>query len=128
MTKPKILVTGTGALCGAGKTADTILDAIVTGRSAIGPIKQWDTSEWPCTIAGEIPNFNAREMVDDRKLHKLIRRTDLLGLYAAGKAIDDAGVASHRDTLTPDAAAEFSDRTGVYVGSGSGNFENQYDY
>ncbi len=83
---------------------------------------------WPTTMAGEIANFNAREMVDDRKLHKLIRRTDLLGLYAAGKAIDDAGVAAHRDTLTPDAAATFSDRTGVYVGSGSGNFENQYDY
>ena len=79
-------------------------------------------------MAGEIANFNAREMVDDRKLHKLIRRTDLLGLYAAGKAIDDAGVAAHRDTLAPDAAATFSDRTGVYVGSGSGNFENQYDY
>ena len=79
-------------------------------------------------MAGEIANFNAREMVDDRKLHKLIRRTDLLGLYAAGQAIDHAGLAAHRDTLAGDAAATYSDRTGVYVGSGSGNFENQYDY
>ena len=30
----------------------------------------------------------ARALVDDRKLHKLIRRTDLVGLYAAGRAID----------------------------------------
>ena len=79
-------------------------------------------------MAGEIANFNAREMVDDRKLHKLIRRTDLLGLYAAGKAIDHAGLVAHRDMLAGDAAATYSDRTGVYVGSGSGNFENQYDY
>ena len=29
---------------------------------------------------------------------------------------------------TADAAAVYSDRTGVYVGSGGGNYENQYDY
>jgi len=67
-------------------------------------------------------------MVEDRKLHKLIRRTDLFGLYAAGRAIDDAGLATYRETLAPEVAATFNDRTGVYVGSGSGNFENQYDY
>jgi 3-oxoacyl-[acyl-carrier-protein] synthase-1 len=79
-------------------------------------------------MAGEVADFNAREMVEDRKLHKLIRRTDLFGLYAAGRAIEDAGLAAYRDTLSADAAASFNDRTGVYVGSGSGNFENQYDY
>ena len=128
MSVPRIVITATGAVCSGGKTPRDILVGVREGRSTIAPIQQWDTTGWPTTMAGEIANFNAREMVDDRKLHKLIRRTDLLGLYAAGKAIDDAGVAAHRDTLTPDAAAEFSDRTGVYVGSGSGNFENQYDY
>ena len=38
------------------------------------------------------PDFNPRALVDDRKLHKLIRRTDLLGLYAAGRAIERAGI------------------------------------
>ena len=85
-------------------------------------------TQWPTQVAGEVADFNAREMVEDRKLHKLIRRTDLFGLYAAGRAIDGAGFAAYRDTLAPDAAATFNDRTGVYVGSGSGNFENQYDY
>jgi len=128
MTTARIVITATGAVCSGGKTPRDILAGVREGKSTIAPIQQWDTTGWPTTMAGEIANFNAREMVDDRKLHKLIRRTDLLGLYAAGKAIDDAGVAAHRDTLAPDAAAEFSDRTGVYVGSGSGNFENQYDY
>jgi 3-oxoacyl-[acyl-carrier-protein] synthase-1 len=109
-------------------TPDAILDAIVAGRSAIAPIAQWDTTGWPCRIAAEIADFNPRALVDDRKLHKLIRRTDLVGLYAAGRAIDGSGIIAHRDAMQPGAAAEYSDRTGVYVGSGGGNYENQYDF
>ena len=124
----KVVVTGTGAVCGAGMSPEDILDAIVAGRSAIAPIKQWDTAGWPCRIAAEIADFNPRALVDDRKLHKLIRRTDLVGLYAAGRAIEHSGVVAHRNGLEPGAAAEYSDRTGVYVGSGGGNYENQYDY
>ena len=129
MTRPeRIVVTGTGAVCGAGATPDEILDAVRAGRSAIAPIRLWDTTGWPCRVAAEIPDFNPRAMVEDRKLHKLVRRTDLLGLYAAGRAIERAGIVDHRGTLDAGAAAVFSDRTGVFVGSGGGNYENQYDY
>src|SRR5204863_6869592 len=114
----KVVVTGTGAVCAAGMSPDEILDAIRAGRSAIAPIRQWDTTDWPCRLAAEIADFNPRALVEDRKLHKLIRRTDLLGLYAAGRAIDRAGIVAHRDTLEDGAAANYSDRTGVYVGSG----------
>jgi 3-oxoacyl-[acyl-carrier-protein] synthase-1 len=127
-TRPSIVVTGTGAVCAAGMAPDEVLDAIVAGRSAIAPIAQWDTTGWPCRIAAEIADFNPRALVDDRKLHKLIRRTDLLGLYAAGRAIERSGVVAHRGTMEAGAAAAYSDRTGVYVGSGGGNYENQYDY
>ena len=124
----RVVVTGTGGVCASGMSPDEILDAIRAGRSAIAPITQWDTTGWPCRIAAEIADLNPRALVDDRKLHKLIRRTDLLGLYAAGRAIERAGIVAHRGTLTTDAAAVYSDRTGVYVGSGGGNFENQYDF
>ena len=124
----RILITGTGAVCGAGKTPEAILEAVCEGHSAIHPIEQWDTTGWPTVVAAEIAGFNAREMVEDRKLHKLIRRTDLVGLYAAGRAIDEAGLLSFREGLDEGDAATFSDRTGVWVGSGSGNYENQYDF
>ncbi|HEX6137650.1 MAG TPA: beta-ketoacyl synthase N-terminal-like domain-containing protein [Casimicrobiaceae bacterium] len=124
----RILVTGTGAVCGAGRDPAAMLDAIVRGRSAIGPITGWDTAGWPVTHAAEIADFNARALVDDRKLHKLIRRTDMLGIYAGDRAAEAAAFAAHRDALAPDAANEFADRTGIYVGSGGGAFENQYDY
>lgn len=124
----RILITGTGAVCGAGKHPVAIFDAVREGRSAIHPIAQWDTTGWPSEVAAEIADFNAREMVDDRKLHKLIRRTDLVGLYAAGRAIEEAGFLPWREGLAEGDAATFSDRTGVWVGSGSGNYENQYDF
>jgi 3-oxoacyl-[acyl-carrier-protein] synthase-1 len=126
--KPRVVITGTGAVCAAGKEPQQIFEAVIEGRSAIGPIRQWDTSGWPTCMAGEIADMNPREMVDDRKLHKLIRRTDLFGLYAAARAIDAAGLVTYRGTLDPPAAAQYSDGTGVYVGSGGGNYDSQYDY
>ncbi len=128
MGKRRVVITGAGAVCAAGRDPDAILAAVGAGRSAIAPITQWDASAWPTRVAGEIADFNARDLVDDRKLHKLIRRTDLFGLYAADRAIDAAGLTAHRAALDAAAAAEYSDRTGVYVGSGGGSYESQYDY
>jgi 3-oxoacyl-[acyl-carrier-protein] synthase-1 len=125
---PRVVITGSGAVSSGGKRPGDILAAVRAGRVSIGPITQWDVAQWPTRVAGEVADFNPREMVDDRKLHKLIRRTDLFGLYAAGRAIEESGLATHRDALAAADAAAFSDRTGVYVGSGSGNFQNQYDY
>jgi 3-oxoacyl-[acyl-carrier-protein] synthase-1 len=128
MGKPRVVITGTGAVCAAGRAPEAILEAVRAGRSAIAPIRQWDASTWPRRMAGEISELNPRELVEDRKLHKLIRRTDLFGLYAASKAIQAAGIVARRDNLDAAAAAEYSDRTGVYVGSGGGSYESQYDY
>jgi 3-oxoacyl-[acyl-carrier-protein] synthase-1 len=124
----RILITGSGAVCAGGKEPEDIFAGVREGRSVIGPIGEWDVTGWPTQVAGVVPDFNARAMVEDRKLHKLIRRTDLFGLYAAGRAIEHSGLIAHRASLDAATAATFSDRTGVYVGSGSGNFENQYDY
>ena len=124
VAKPRIVVTGTGAVCAAGMRPDAILDAVRAGQSAIGPVRQWDTAGWPVRDAGEVADFDARKLVDDRKLHKLIRRTDLFGLYAAGAAIDASGILPHRASQDEAAAAIYSDRTGVYVGSGGGSYQN----
>jgi 3-oxoacyl-[acyl-carrier-protein] synthase-1 len=126
--KPRVLITGSGAVCGSGMRPADILAALREGRSAIAPIKQWDTAGWPVQIAAEIPDFNPRALVEDRKLHKLIRRTDMLGLYAASCAVDGSGFTTQRATLSADDAATFSDRSGVYVGSGGGSYSSQYEY
>ena len=124
----RVLITGAGAVSGAGRTPEAMLEAIVAGRSAIRPIEGWDTAGWPVTQAAEIPDFNPRAFVEDRKLHKLIRRTDLIGIYAGDRAAEAAGYAPYREALAPEDSALFADRTGIYVGSGGGAFENMYDY
>ena len=124
----KVVISGAGAICCAGKHPDEIWEAVRAGRSLIGPIHQWESPSLPAPLAGEIANLDARELVADRKVHKLLRRTDLLGLYAAGEAIEDAGVLAYRETLDPAAAAVYNDRTGVFVGSGGGAYQNQYDF
>ena len=124
----RVFVTGMGAVCAAGKDPDTIWDAVRAGRSAIAPIRQWDTSRWPRPLGGEIGDFDPYALVHDRKLHKLIRRSDVLGLYAGARAIDGAALTTYRDSLDESAVSTFSDRTAVYVGSGGSAFQDQYDF
>lgn len=123
-----IAITGCGAVCGAGLAVEAILDAILAGRSAIAPITQWDASRWPVKLAAEVTGVDNRTLVEDRKLHKSISRTDLFGLYAAGAAIQQSGVTAHRQSLPEAAVARFNDRSGVIVGSGGGSYNSNYDY
>jgi 3-oxoacyl-[acyl-carrier-protein] synthase-1 len=124
----RIFITGGGAICGAGQTPEAILAALLEGRTAIGPITQWDTAGWPVRIAAEVKDYNAGKLTGDRKLLKHIRRGDVFGLYAADQAIEQAGFTPWRATLDEAAAERFADGTGVFVGSGGGTFGNQYDY
>ena len=123
-----IVVTGAGALCASGKHPAEIWEAICAGRSALSPIRQWDTAGWPRQIAGEIQDLDPVALLKDRKIQKLIRRSDVFGLYAADQAIAMSGITRYRDALNEAAAAQYSDRTGVYVGSGGGSYQSQYDY
>jgi 3-oxoacyl-[acyl-carrier-protein] synthase-1 len=122
------MVTGAGALCAAGKQPAQIWEAVGSGRPALSRIRQWDTSEWPCQVAGEIADFDPVALLKDRKTQKLIRRSDVFGLYAAEQAIEASGLTAYRATLNDAAATQYSDRTGVYVGSGGGSYQSQYDY
>ncbi len=125
---PRIVITGAGAVCGSGLEVASIWDAVQHGRSAVSPIRRWDATRWPGKIAAEVHGVDNRALVDDRKLHKTISRTDLFGLYAAGAAIRQSGLLELRASLDPAAVAEFNDRSGVFAGSGGGNYESNYEF
>ena len=128
MTRPRVVVTGAGVICGAGGSPAAVLAAVQAGRSAIAPIRAWDASGWPAPVAAEIPDYDPVALGGDRKLVKMIRRTDVLGLAAAGQAVAEAGLPATRAALAAGAAADFDDRTGVYVGCGGGAYANQHDF
>lgn len=123
----KIAITGLGAVCGAGKTVDEIFDAIIGGRSAIAPITQFDASRWPVRIAAEC-NVENKILVTDRKLHKSISRTDIFGIYAAESAIQQSGLLEYREKLDAALVPAFNDRSGIFAGSGGGNYGCNYDF
>jgi len=125
---PRLVITGSGAVCGAGLGVAAIWDAIVNGRTAVSAIRQWDATRWPVSIAAEVNGVDNRTLVEDRKLHKLISRTDMFGLYAAGAAVQQSGLTVHRDTLESGAVAKFNDRTGVFAGSGGGAYRSHHDF
>jgi len=123
----RVVITGMGAVCAAGREVRAIWDAVRDGRAALAPIRQWDSTGWPAPMAGEV-GVEPRILVDDRRLHKLIRRTDMFGLYAAGKALDESRLLEYRQTLDQAAVERFNDRTGVFAGSGGGAYQNQYEF
>jgi 3-oxoacyl-[acyl-carrier-protein] synthase-1 len=124
----RIAITGAGAICGAGSNCSAIWETVRAGRIAAAPIAQFDSSHCPVPLAAEVADFNPRALVEDRKIHKLLRRTDFFGLYAAGQAIAEAGLVASRESLDAAARDDFSDRTGVYVGSCGSCYQNQYDF
>src|SRR6188474_72077 len=109
-----IVITGTGAVCGAGLTIDEIWNALISGQTAVKEISAWDPSHWPVRMAAEVTGVDNRTLVEDRKLHKMISRTDLFGLYAARVAIEASGLLPHREGLPPEAVPKFNDRSGVF--------------
>ena len=128
MNAQRILITGAGVICGSGRSPDEVLEAVLAGHTSIRPIEQWNVSQWPVKIAAEVADYHAAALTGDRKLLKFIRRTDVFGLYAADRAIEQSGFAAWRSSLDEENAARFADATGVFVGSGGGAFANQYDY
>ena len=98
------------------------------GRSAIAPIRQWDASRWPVRSAAEIADFDPGALLDDRKLHKLIRRTDVFGLYAAGQAIEAAGLARLPRRARSGGRRAVQRRDRRLRRLGGGGYQNQYDF
>jgi 3-oxoacyl-[acyl-carrier-protein] synthase-1 len=124
----RIVITGSGAICGAGTDPASIVQTLLEGRTTVAPITAWDAEAWPCKVASEVPDYNGGKLLGDRKLLKLVRRSDVFGIYAGGKAIEQAGLPAALAALDETAAADFADQTGCYVGSGGGAFEVNYDY
>lgn len=124
----RIVITGNSAICGAGQDPSSIVDALLEGRSALSAIAQWDAEGWVGKLAAQVQDYNGGKLLGDRKLLKLVRRSDVFGIYAGTQAIEQAGLSAWRESLDEQAQAPYADQTACYVGSGGGAFEVNYDY
>ena len=106
----RVVVTGIGVLAPNGNGREAFWDALVHGRSGVGPITRFDTSGHKVSIAGELAAFDPEAWLD----RKEVRRNDPFVHYAVHVACDAAAHAGvDADRVDPE-------RLGVIFGSGIG--------
>jgi len=109
VTRRRVAITGLGLVTPVGNDVATSWQALLAGRSGVAPVTLFDASGFSTRIAAEVKGFDARTVIDDRKLLKFANRSHTFALAAAEEAIRDAGV---RPT------AETAARWGISVGTG----------
>ena len=88
----RVVVTGLGMITPLGNSVAESWAAAVAGKSGIGRITRFDTTGFPCTIAGSIRNFDVGQYLQPKEA----RRMDLFmqyGVAAGVQAIGDSGLA-----------------------------------
>ena len=117
-----VVVTGLGILTPLGLGVDINWKRLVSGFVGINKINNFDVSDLPCKIAGQIPKkiddaeggLSIDEWIEPRE-YKRIDRFIAYGLISATQAITDSGWIPQCDHQ--------KNRTGVILGSGIGGLE-----
>jgi len=89
-----IVITGLGVVSPVGVGRQPFWEAVVAGRSGIGPITGFDTSGLAVRFGGQILDFDPRLLVRPRKSLKVMSRDIQLGFAAADLATADAGLSA----------------------------------
>src|SRR5260370_36536435 len=70
----RAVLTGVGVITSLGPDPDSFWRSLIEGRTGIKPIKSFDASGLPVRIAGEIPEFDAKNYVE-KSQRKTLRGT-----------------------------------------------------
>jgi len=106
----RVVITGLGLVTPLGHDVPTTWEALIAGRSGVGPITHFDASEYPARIAAEVKAFDPAALFGRREARRMDRFTQF-AMVAAGQALEDSGL-----TVTDDNAH----RVGAVIGSGVG--------
>ena len=111
MARRRVVITGLGIVSPVGNSVEEAWQNIIAGRSGIGLVTKFDTTNFPVKIAGEVRNFDIASYIsakDARRMDDFIH----FGMAAGIQAVRDAG-------LDKEGAAD-PERVGVAIGSGIG--------
>lgn len=106
----RIVVTGMGAVSALGNDLESNWEAMMKGECGVEPITHFDTTDFPCTIAACVKDFNPLDYLEKRDA----RRMSPFLHYAVGaahQAIEHAKLNLDNEDPT---------RIGVEIGSGIG--------
>lgn len=106
----RVVITGVGLITPLGIGKDESWAGVCAGRSGIGEITRFNTTEFTTKIAGEVKNFNPEDFLPKKDA----KRTELFIAYAvaaARMALEDSGLKITNDN---------ANRVGVLTGCGLG--------
>ena len=109
----RVVVTGVGLVCALGIGTAESWKNLLAGVSGIGPITHFDTTDFDCTIAGEVKNFDPFQWIEKKELKKMGRFIQI-ALAGADFAVKQAQWKPEQSDL---------DEVGVYIASGIGGFD-----
>lgn len=115
--RPRVVITGMGMISPLGHSVEESWDNLLAGRSGVGPITQFDASDFPCRVAGEVKDFVPRDYMDFKEARRMSRASQLT-VAATRMALADADLPEH----VPD-----PDRTGVLIGTAVGGIERAFE-
>lgn len=116
ITRQRVVITGVGAITPLGLSVADFWGSLKAGKSGVGPITRFDTSEFDVHIGAEVKGFDPLDFMDRKEGRRADRYTQF-AIASCRQAITDADL----DLETVD-----KERCGVYVGSGIGGMET-YD-
>ena len=125
----RVVVTGMGAISPLGNSVEEFRDSLKAGKSGVGLISLFDTTDFDVKIAAEVKDFNASKWMDKKDARKMARFTQF-AVAAAQQALEQAGLVPPRpsadapaqDTVRPELACD-PERTGIVLGNGIGGWE-----
>ena len=110
MNKRRVVITGLGMITPLGIGVKGSWEGLIAGRSGIKRITQFDSSNFPTKIAGEVQDFNPEDYIEYKEIKKMDRFIHF-AIAATKMAIDDSGL---------QITASNAEKVGVIVGSGIG--------
>ncbi|WP_319561562.1 beta-ketoacyl-ACP synthase II [Marispirochaeta sp.] len=113
MERRRVVVTGMGTVNALAHNIEDTWQAIRAGKSGIAPITLFDTTDYACTVAGEVKDFDSANWMDKKEARKLARFSQF-AVAGAAQALEDAGL---------DKECVDSERVGVILGNGIGGYE-----
>jgi len=87
----RVVITGIGLVTPLGTGVHATWEALLQGKSGIRRITGFDASEYPCHIAGEVPDFDPLAYVDKKDVKRMDRFTQF-ALASATMALDSAAL------------------------------------